>query len=93
MESLPRLSGGRALSSDILCRNSEEPAPLQRGARMRRWLLPDASTGQGPFTPSTRGYKLSRSQKAVTSQTLTEQSERHGVQFISEPEICQGAVF
>jgi hypothetical protein len=25
MESLPRLSGGRALSSDILCRNSEEP--------------------------------------------------------------------
>jgi hypothetical protein len=25
MESLPRLSGDRALSSDMLCRNNEEP--------------------------------------------------------------------
>jgi hypothetical protein len=29
---------------------------------MRRWLLPDASTGQGPGTPRQRG------QKAVTVQ-------------------------
>jgi hypothetical protein len=31
-------------------------------------VLPDASTGQGPGTPSTRGYKLSRSQKSVMVQ-------------------------
>jgi len=41
---------GRALSPDMLCRDSEEPA-------CRGGVLPDASTGQSPGTLAT---KLSR---------------------------------
>ena len=41
---------GRALSPDMLCRDSEEPA-------CREGVLPDASTGHGP---DTLARKLSR---------------------------------
>jgi len=51
---------------------------------MRRWLLPDASI---------RAKSWYFSQKAVTPKALTERSERHGVQAVSEPEFCQGAGF
>jgi len=33
------------------------------------------------------------SQKAVTSLTLTDRRERHGVQTVPEPESCHGAGF
>jgi len=51
---------------------------------MRRWLLPDASI---------RAKSWYFIQKAVTSKTLTERSERHGVQAVSEPKNCHGARF
>jgi len=54
MESLPRLSGGRALSPDMLCQDSEEPG-------CSGGVLPDASTELGP---GTLARKLSRLQEA-----------------------------
>jgi hypothetical protein len=45
MESLPSLSGDRAVSSDPDYSGSE-----WRGAGMRRWLFPDAASGYSPGT-------------------------------------------
>ena len=50
----------------LTARQYGEPAPPQRGARMRRWLLPDAESGQSPdISPQARpeichgaGFKL-----------------------------------
>ena len=85
MESLPRLSGGRALSPDMLCRDSEEPG-------CRGGVLPDDSTGQSPDSLASfaRHSDFSREGvKAVTSKILTDPpvgGERHGAQGKPSPE-------
>jgi len=64
MESLPLLSGGRALSSDMLCRNSEEPA-------CRGGVLPDASTGKGPGTLASFAHRNDFSREGGNAVTVT----------------------
>jgi hypothetical protein len=99
---------------------SEEPAPHKRGVRLpRKRCVTRRKHRVVPIAIGTWYF----SQKAVTSLTLTERSERHEVQaclpagrealtdflpsgykifwsiksvtvqFVSEPEICQGAGF